>query len=1023
MNSWERCGFMPDYDLNRIGENEFENLAQALVKKIIGVGTVTFGDGPDGGREATYSGKAPYPSQSEQWDGEWIFQAKYHNLNAIGHDAGRKQILLDLRSELEKITEKYKRDCQNYILITNVHLSSVDKKGTHDKISDEIIPDFCKKIPHIHVWGHDDICRFLELFSDIRQSYLHFITPGDILAGLMDEECCKRHLAETLRLYIRTSIDRDESAKLDQAGQIDEKPLSLRKVFIDLDLKPRNGSDLKIFLENNPKPNDKLGLFKQNNEAVSAVQLLLNSSISRVVIIGGPGQGKSTLAQFIAQIHRAYILQKNDKFNRDYPNYIPNIVRIPFRILLKDYAQWMVDNRDQAPHTLEKFISKLVRDDSGGRDISAEDVQDLLKTNPILLILDGLDEVTDSELRAQMLDQLTQFILRADDILKADLQILATSRPTGYSDQFDPSHFLHLSLVPMNRDKILEYTKRWIKAKEFDLAKGKSLESSVIECLDEPNFSSLMNTPLQVTIFIFIILHGGTPPRQREELFEDYLEIIYKRERAKSRTIIQTEKRLLLGLHQYFGYMLHKRAGASANTRSMLKEDEFKKEVFNYLRKNDPISNRDDLVQKADQLIREAHERLVLLVKLEPGFFGFELRSFQEFFAAGYLNDTALNSEQRFNRFRSTAIPPHWHNVALFFAGRVGRCHPGEAAYILEACREIDRNGPNRFLKRGAWFALDIAVDRSFEPNRMLQRSAIEYSLTLLECVVDFETQYEFHSRISELPKEDLDLHVIPLLSERLKKSHILTDFFILDIYRDFSNDLSTVEDVLDDVIKMKRYSQRETLQKALEYSLSPNYIQQRFMDIFCNLNEREIMDLISFASIRSPEYFLKLWRNLIGERQFVAISIFNMLVDGPLFFMKLEKFETLMSQRDSIGQIMAAIKIIAESLLFVAGNKISHQSDVDINEVLAIVMDTSAMVELRTASLVFVYRSDVSQFNGKNRSELLPKFMSSINSDEMKIVEWIFFLMGVPSIERLDSIPASNEFNFLNLSPLNSRS
>ena len=109
---------MSDYDLNRLGEREFEHLAQALIKKIIGLGTITFGDGPDGGREATYFGKAPYPSQCEQWDGHWIFQAKYHNLNAIGHDAARKQILVDLRSELEKITLKYKRDCQNYILIT-----------------------------------------------------------------------------------------------------------------------------------------------------------------------------------------------------------------------------------------------------------------------------------------------------------------------------------------------------------------------------------------------------------------------------------------------------------------------------------------------------------------------------------------------------------------------------------------------------------------------------------------------------------------------------------------------------------------------------------------------------------------------------------------------------------------------------------------------------------------------------------------------------------------------------------------
>jgi len=44
----------------------------------------------------------------------------------------------------------------------------------------------------------------------------------------------------------------------------------------------------------------------------------------------------------------------------------------------------------------------------------------------------------------------------------------------------------------------------------------------------------------------------------------------------------------------------------------------------------------------------------VLIVKLELGYsnyFGFELRSIQEFFAAGYLTDTSINSQQRFSRF------------------------------------------------------------------------------------------------------------------------------------------------------------------------------------------------------------------------------------------------------------------------------------------------------------------------------------------------------------------------------------
>ncbi len=55
---------MPQYRLNGLGDQEFERMIQALLKEVIGSGTLTFGPGRDGGREATYSGEAPYPSQS-----------------------------------------------------------------------------------------------------------------------------------------------------------------------------------------------------------------------------------------------------------------------------------------------------------------------------------------------------------------------------------------------------------------------------------------------------------------------------------------------------------------------------------------------------------------------------------------------------------------------------------------------------------------------------------------------------------------------------------------------------------------------------------------------------------------------------------------------------------------------------------------------------------------------------------------------------------------------------------------------
>jgi hypothetical protein len=230
-----------------MGSKEFEHLIQALLKVVIGSGTTTFGDGPDGGREATYSGLAPYPSPAEQWDGEWIFQAKFHDTRQIGPETARKQIVADLRSELEKITVKYKRRCNNYILATNVRLSATHASGTHDKISKEIIPDFCQKIPNIHVWGYDDVARLLDGNPAIRQTYLHLVSPGDLIAELLERRLQKRSaLAESVLLYVTSTFNNEQYAQLDQAGEIAERPMPLRRVYVDLDVRCRSDKDVRL---------------------------------------------------------------------------------------------------------------------------------------------------------------------------------------------------------------------------------------------------------------------------------------------------------------------------------------------------------------------------------------------------------------------------------------------------------------------------------------------------------------------------------------------------------------------------------------------------------------------------------------------------------------------------------------------------------------------------------------------------------------------------------------------------------
>ncbi|MFD4354510.1 hypothetical protein ACFWPX_18295 [Nocardia sp. NPDC058518] len=73
---------MPDYDIDRLGDRAFEQLVVSLAAHVPGPGIQAFGDGTDGGREATFDGPINWSSTtfepSGRWSGYTVLQAKFH---------------------------------------------------------------------------------------------------------------------------------------------------------------------------------------------------------------------------------------------------------------------------------------------------------------------------------------------------------------------------------------------------------------------------------------------------------------------------------------------------------------------------------------------------------------------------------------------------------------------------------------------------------------------------------------------------------------------------------------------------------------------------------------------------------------------------------------------------------------------------------------------------------------------------------------------------------------------------------
>jgi hypothetical protein len=127
-----------DYRLENLSSDDFEELVNQLCQSVLGMGTVRFSKGKDGGRDGRFEGTAQsYPSAAEPWQGKFIIQAKHTSSHqASCSDSaffGQQKSLVN--TEIEKV----KRLCangevENYLLFTNrKETSSRDHAVAHIK--------------------------------------------------------------------------------------------------------------------------------------------------------------------------------------------------------------------------------------------------------------------------------------------------------------------------------------------------------------------------------------------------------------------------------------------------------------------------------------------------------------------------------------------------------------------------------------------------------------------------------------------------------------------------------------------------------------------------------------------------------------------------------------------------------------------------------------------------------------------------------------------------------------------------
>jgi len=500
-----------------------------------------------------------------------------------------------------------------------------------------------------------------------------------------------------------------------------------RQVQVKLDqVYTRLVAELQKEQEQNSKvlEQERMALLKRTGDTNPKLEDAVEAH-QRLVILGDPGAGKTTLLRYLAYQHATALQQGISTLEQ------LGAVRLPIYIRMAEYADAV--SREPAL-ALSTYLPRYY----AAHECRAEGLERLfarwLAEGHCVILLDGLDEVTDAAQRSDLARRVEEFVR---EYVAAGNRFVLTSRPTGYDAARLSGDYAHYRVQDMSETEGAAFLQRWCYAVEQvqtpDVdptpAAEREIKGIMAAIKNNPGVARLATNPLLLTLIALIHRANASLPTSRASLYKQAAETLIRRweanpdQQAKAFMLTEREVAQVLGP---LAYCMHANRPDGTVTASEAKQ--MIKPVLARLRGLEA----DDLAieEAVDDFLRRVRESTGLFVERQTGQYGFMHLSFEEYFAARYILQKAST---RATLIRRHLHDPRWEEVILLALGFLALDYPDEAAELLELAVLKQGEGADDLLSKPTdryndlfqadlFFALRAAADGALSAGRVLHK-------------------------------------------------------------------------------------------------------------------------------------------------------------------------------------------------------------------------------------------------------------------------------------------------------------